>query len=129
MPRASPVAPTSITWSAPANRNEPAAMSRATFPKLVLFDLDGTLLESAPDMLAAGNVLRAEHGAAAMTLAELRPHVSKGARAMLAAAFPDLDGAQRDALIPRFLAQYERELARHGHPFDGIEALLHAIEA
>ena len=103
-------------------------MSRATFPKLVLFDLDGTLLDSAPDMLAAGNVLRAEHGAAPMALAELRPHVSKGARAMLAAAFPDLDGPQRDALIPGFLAQYERELARHGHPFDGIEALLRAIE-
>ena len=104
-------------------------MTRARFPKLVLFDLDGTLLDSAPDMLAAGNVLRAEHGAAPMTLAELRPHVSKGARAMLLAAFPDLDNAQRDALIPAFLAQYERELARHGSPFDGIEALLGAIEA
>ena len=104
-------------------------MSRASFPKLVLFDLDGTLLDSAPDMLAAGNVLRAGHGAAPMTLAELRPHVSKGARAMLAAAFPDFDNAQRDALIPAFLAQYERELARHGSPFDGIEALLGAIEA
>ncbi len=104
-------------------------MSRARFPKLVLFDLDGTLLDSAPDMLAAGNVLRAEHGAAPMTLAELRPHVSKGARAMLLAAFPDFDNAQRDALIPAFLAQYERELARHGSPFDGIEALLGAIEA
>ncbi len=104
-------------------------MSRARFPKLVLFDLDGSLLDSAPDMLAAGNVLRAEHGAAPMTLAELRPHVSKGARAMLLAAFPDFDNAQRDALIPAFLAQYERELARHGSPFDGIEALLGAIEA
>lgn len=104
-------------------------MSRATFPKLVLFDLDGTLLDSAPDMLAAGNVLRADQGLAAMSLEELRPHVSKGARAMLAAAFPALDGPQRDALIPAFLAQYERELARHGSPFDGIEALLGAIEA
>jgi len=104
-------------------------MKRTRFPKLVLFDLDGTLLDSAPDMLAAGNVLRAGQGSAPMTLAELRPHVSKGARAMLAAAFPDLDSSQRDALIPAFLEQYERELARHGSPFDGIEALLGAIEA
>jgi 2-phosphoglycolate phosphatase len=104
-------------------------VSHSTFPKLVLFDLDGTLLDSAPDMLAAANVLRAGHGAAQMTLIELRPHVSKGARAMLAAAFPNLDSLQRDALIPGFLAQYERELARHGNPFDGIEALLHAIES
>lgn len=104
-------------------------MSNAKFPELVLFDLDGTLLDSAPDMLAAGNVLRAERGAAPMTLAELRPHVSKGARAMLGAAFPELEPTQRDALIPAFLAQYERELARHGRPFDGVEALLGAIEA
>lgn len=99
------------------------------FPRLVLFDLDGTLLDSAPDMLAAVNTMRTQRGATAMTLAQLRPQVSKGARAMLAAAFPDLAGEQREALIPVFLAQYELELAQHGRPFDGIEALLGAIEA
>jgi phosphoglycolate phosphatase len=104
-------------------------MTASRFPALVLFDLDGTLLDSAPDMLAAGNVLRAEHGTGPMRLDALRPHVSKGARAMLAAAFPGFDAGQRDALIPQFLAQYERELARHGTPFDGVEALLLAIEA
>ncbi len=104
-------------------------MSATKFPKVVLFDLDGTLLDSAPDMLAAVNVLRGEHGLPAMTLAELRPHVSKGARAMLAAGFPQLDGGARDALIPGFLAAYQRELARHGAAFDGIEALLAALEA
>ena len=104
-------------------------MNAALFPKVVLFDLDGTLLDSAPDMLAAVNALRDEHGEAAMTLAELRPHVSKGARAMLAAAFAEMENEPRDALIPAFLAHYERELARHGRPFDGIETLLGAIEA
>ena len=55
-----------------------------------MFDLDGTLLDSAPDMLAVVNHMRAQHGHAPMPLADLRPVVSKGARAMLAAAFPVL---------------------------------------
>ena len=103
-------------------------MTAKTFPELVLFDLDGTLLDSAPDMLAAVNALRGEHGAPPMLLAALRPHVSKGARAMLAAGFPGLDAEARDALVPAFLAAYQRELARHGGPFEGIEALLSALE-
>lgn len=99
------------------------------FPRVALFDLDGTLLDSAPDMLATVNRLRSERGEPLMTLAQLRPHVSRGARAMLAAAFPQLGQLQQEALVPGFLAQYERELARHGSPFDGIEAMLSAIEA
>ena len=53
-------------------------MSAGTFPRLVLFDLDGTLLDSAPDMVATVNRMRATRGQAPMPLAELRPHVSKG---------------------------------------------------
>ncbi len=104
-------------------------MSSAFFPKLVLFDLDGTLLDSAPDMLATVNALRAERGEPGMALEDLRPHVSKGSRAMLAAAFPHIDDVQREAMVTQFLARYESELARHGHLFDGIEALLGALEA
>lgn len=99
------------------------------FPRGVLFDLDGTLLDSAPDMLAACNAMRAEHGRPPMLLADLRPHVSRGARAMIAAAFPDVDAMQREAWIPAFLAHYQRELGRHGAPFDGVEAMLAQLEA
>lgn len=104
-------------------------MSLAKFPQLVLFDLDGTLLDSAPDMLATVNALRAARGARDMRLDELRPHVSKGSRAMIAAAFPQLGQAQREEMVPVFLARYENELAKHGPPFDGVETLLGAIEA
>lgn len=100
-----------------------------SFPKAVLFDLDGTLLDSAPDMLAAINTMRAGRGRDAMLLAELRPHVSKGARAMAGAAFPDVDAAERERWIPEFLAEYERELARHSGPFEGVEPMLAALEA
>lgn len=101
---------------------------RGRFPELVLFDLDGTLVDSAPDFRATLDVLRAERGMPPMTLAALRPHVSKGARAMLAASFPDVSAGDREDLIPRFLAIYEQELARHGAAFDGVESLLQAIE-
>ena len=103
-------------------------MTRAAFPKLVLFDLDGTLLDSAPDFVATINLMRAERGEPAISLPELRPHVSRGARAMIGAGFPQLDLPTRDAMIPEFLEVYQRELARHGTPFDGVELLLAAIE-
>ena len=101
----------------------------ARFPRLVLFDLDGTLLDSAPDMLAAINALRGGRGEDAIMLAQLRPHVSRGARAMLAASFPALDEVAREALVQPFLDAYEREIGLHGTPFDGIEDMLAALEA
>ncbi len=99
------------------------------FPRAALFDLDGTLLDSAPDMLATVNAMRAERGRPPMILAELRPHVSRGARAMVGAAFGDVDDAVRETWIPEFLARYRDALGRHGGPFDGVEDLLHALES
>ncbi|HEY4583455.1 MAG TPA: phosphoglycolate phosphatase [Lysobacter sp.] len=99
------------------------------FPRAVLFDLDGTLLDSAPDMLAAVNAMRAARGVPPMMLEALRPHVSKGARAMVGASFPGVDAPTRETWIPEFLDHYRRELGRHGSPFDGVDELLAAIEA
>ena len=104
-------------------------MTSNMFPKLVLFDLDGTLLDSAPDMLATVNRMRAARGRAPMPLHELRPHVSKGSRAMSAAAFPQLDGEVPAEMIREFLDIYEGELGRSSVLFDGVAALLDAIEA
>ena len=99
------------------------------FPRGVLFDLDGTLLDSAPDMLATVNRMRAARGRAPMVLEALRPHVSRGARAMASAAFPDVVADAVPALVPEFLDIYREELGRHGQPFDGVEAMLGALEA
>ena len=73
------------------------------FPKLVLFDLDGTLLDSAPDMAATVNRMWATRGQGAMPLEAVRPHVSKGSRAMSAAAFPELGGEVSGDMIREFL--------------------------
>ena len=104
-------------------------MNAARFPALALFDLDGTLLDSAPDMLATANAMRATRGLSPMTLQALRPHVSRGARAMLAAALPDAPDAARADLVREFLDTYQRELGQHGQPFGGVETMLGALEA
>lgn len=99
------------------------------FPRAALFDLDGTLLDSAPDMLATANLLRQAHGLPPMRLAQIRPHVSKGSRAMLAAAFPHIETAAREAMVPQFLETYLQQLGRHSVLFADIEAMLAALEA
>lgn len=104
-------------------------MTLVRFPRAALFDLDGTLLDSAPDMLATANRLREARQMAPMTLAQIRPHVSKGSRAMLSAAFPGLDMAAREAMVAEFLEIYLQELGRHSRLFDDIELMLSALEA
>ena len=74
-------------------------MTAPRLPRAVLFDLDGTLVDSAPDLIHAINRVRADHGRSALPLAALRPMVSKGGRAMLAVAFPDLSADQRESLL------------------------------
>src|SRR3546814_12922514 len=98
------------------NRELEPRLAGTAFPRVVLFDLDGTLLDSAPDMLAAINVLRGERGHAPATLEQLRPPVSKGARALILSAFPQPHAAARQALVQPFLAAYERRTALHVRP-------------
>ena len=96
---------------------------------LVLFDLDGTLVDSAIDLLNAVNVLAQEQGHAPTTIAQLRPVVSKGARAMLAITFPDFDEERREALRQPFLDIYEAAISEHSTPFAGVEDVLAEVEA
>lgn len=106
-----------------------AVTAKTGFPKAVLFDLDGTLLDSAPDMLATANAMLAARERAPISLGMLRPLVSKGARAMVSVAFPELDATARDALIPEFLQRYEALIGQHAVLFDGIAGMLEALEA
>ncbi|WP_419403893.1 phosphoglycolate phosphatase [Stenotrophomonas rhizophila] len=105
------------------------AVAESGFPRAVLFDLDGTLLDSALDMLATANAMLAARGRAPITLEALRPVVSKGSRAMVAVAFPELGQEARDALVPEFLDRYEALIGQHAVLFDGVAGMLDALEA
>ncbi len=96
---------------------------------VILFDLDGTLVDSAVDLLNAMNVIVRQTGRPALSLAELRPVVSKGARAMLAVAFPELNEEQRLQYLQPFLDCYQQAVAQHSTPFANIETVLSKIEA
>jgi len=73
--------------------------------------------------------MRAARGKKPMPLDEVRPHVSRGSRAMSAAAFPELGGDVSPDMIREFLAIYEEELGRNSVLFDNVVELLEAIEA
>jgi len=104
-------------------------VAESGFPQAVLFDLDGTLLDSAPDMLATANAMLAARERPPITLEALRPVVSKGSRAMVAVAFPELGQEARDALVPEFLDRYEALIGQHAVLFDGVAGMLDALEA
>jgi phosphoglycolate phosphatase len=95
----------------------------------VLLDLDGTLLDTAPDMAAALNRLRAENGRAALDPGVIRPHVSHGAAALVRLGFPDVSEDEFQRLRERFLVVYASDIARATAVFPGFEAVLAALEA
>ena len=86
----------------------------------VLFDLDGTLLDTAPDMVGALNELRHEERTEALSFDVVRPLVSLGATALVRLAFPDVDAVAFAALRTRFLKLYQSRLARETLPFEGV---------
>jgi 2-phosphoglycolate phosphatase len=97
---------------------------------LVLFDLDGTLADTAPDLAAAANRLRADRGLPPLPLARLRPYASHGARGLIGAALSVTpDDADYEPLRLRFLDYYAQALDVHTRLFDGVTATLAALEA
>lgn len=103
-------------------------MTAASFPAAVLFDLDGTLLDSAPDFVATANRMRQVRQLPPVDAGRLRAVVSKGSRAMLEVAFPQMETHERHALIPEFLDIYESLIGQHARLFEGVEAMLQALE-
>jgi phosphoglycolate phosphatase len=106
-------------------RPQPRALPVAA----VLFDLDGTLADSAGDLAGAVNRIRRERGLPDVPVASLRPHASAGARGLLGAAMGVRPGdAEYAALRDQFLAYYEAGLADTTALFEGIAALLDALD-
>jgi phosphoglycolate phosphatase len=102
-------------------------MSGAILVEAVLFDLDGTLADTAPDLIDAANRTLRELGLPAVAPERLRPQVSKGGAAILKAAMPDWDSADR-APLERFLALYRERICETTQLYDGVEELLARIE-
>jgi 2-phosphoglycolate phosphatase len=96
----------------------------------VLFDLDGTLIDSAPDLAAAANALRAARGLDALPYDVLRPMVGSGARGMLGVAMRSAPGdAGYDALREEFLARYEAGLLERTQVFSTMRPVIDALDA
>jgi 2-phosphoglycolate phosphatase len=97
---------------------------------LLLFDLDGTLVDSAPDLAGAANDLRAHHGLPPLPYTALRPLVGSGARGMVGAAFGTAPGDARfERLRDDFLARYADRLLQHTAVFDAMAPVLDALDA
>ena len=94
----------------------------------VFFDLDGTLVDSAPDLVVAMQRLRAELGESSVDVTAIGEVVSKGGRAMLRRGFPDADDARIDLLLPRFLDLYAEAIATHTRLYSGMDEVLTSLE-
>lgn len=94
----------------------------------VLFDLDGTLIDSAPDLGAAADKMRTDRGLDSLPLVQYRPLAGAGARGMIAVAFgltPENSGYE--ALKEEFFANYESCLTERTYVFEGVSELIGRI--
>lgn len=97
--------------------------------KAVLFDLDGTLLDSAPDLVATLNQLRSELDLSALPVADLRQFVSQGALGLIKAGMPACDGQMLAKWREAFLSHYAAHSFDNSKPFEGVELLLSQLKS
>jgi 2-phosphoglycolate phosphatase len=95
--------------------------------RAVLFDLDGTLLDTAPDMVAALNALRMEEALPTLPYETVRSAVSHGAARVVKVGFPEADGEALAKLQQRFLNIYRGALSRETQLFPGMDAVLTSL--
>ncbi|QAU33817.1 HAD-IA family hydrolase [Janthinobacterium sp. 17J80-10] len=98
-------------------------------PRAILFDLDGTLADTAPDLAAAVNLMRSARGLAPTPYEQLRPVASAGARGLIGAAFGiGPDHPEFNVMRTEFLDNYAAAIAIHTRLFDGIREMLQGLD-
>ncbi len=98
----------------------------------VIFDLDGTLIDSAPDLLAAANHILAEEGRPTLTLADIKMMVGDGVPRLVERAFAKTGnpaGKRLDGLTARFVTFYHKHAADETRPFPGVMEALATLKA
>ena len=103
-------------------------MNRSTL-RGVLFDLDGTLLDTAPDLIRATNQVRIEQGRDPLPYALVRTQVSHGSSGLIRLAFADLAGEPLEKLRLRLLDLYSEQLAVGTRLFDGCQTVLDTLSS
>ncbi|WP_306025832.1 phosphoglycolate phosphatase [Oceaniradius stylonematis] len=100
---------------------------------IIVFDLDGTLIDTAPDLLDSLNHVITAEGLDPVSTADLRSHVGHGARAMLRRAYTAQERALPDArleyLVAVFIEHYTANMPGRSRPFDGAVACMDRFEA
>ncbi|WP_136254545.1 HAD-IA family hydrolase [Onishia niordana] len=96
-------------------------------PRALLFDLDGTLVDTAPDLARATNALRAHHGLPALPYETIRAQVSNGGSALVTLALGlERDHAQHDSARSFLLDYYGQDVAAESRMFEGLAPLIDA---
>ena len=94
----------------------------------VLFDLDGTLIDSAPDLGAAADKMRTDRGMSSLGIDAYRPLAGSGARGMLSIAFGITPGhGDFNTLREEFFCNYERCMTQSTYVFDGVPMLIERL--
>lgn len=104
-------------------QDAPPARTRAVF-----FDLDGTLIDTAPDMVAILTDLLSANGYEALPYTTARASVSNGAMGLIRLAFPDAGEATRQQLYDDYLARYERAVCINSTLFPGLPGILDQLD-
>jgi phosphoglycolate phosphatase len=95
--------------------------------KAMLFDLDGTLLDSAPDLVGSLNWVRQTEGLPPLPLSEMSQYASRGAIGLLKQGMPEADEVTLETWRTRFLEHYAVNSYRHSSLYDGVPELLEAL--
>lgn len=107
------------------------SLARFARPAAVVFDLDGTLVDTAPDLCGTLNKLLVEHGRPAISLPDIRPMIGDGAAKMVERGFGATGGLPDDltVLVRRFIELYEADIADESRPFPHVVDTLERMRA